>query len=110
MTSIVISLISLALSLIVAYLTYRNRKRDVPFDLIPKAYERYYRIYATGLGGAGRFWISLTTVTASACQGLASPVFPVGDLWRVLAEHPQKPFSNTGALLGRAHRGGASFM
>jgi hypothetical protein len=39
--------------------------------------------------------LSLATVTASACQGLASPAshhfatFPVGDFWWVLAEdHP----------------------
>lgn len=42
MISVSLSVLSLTLSLLVAYVTYRNRKRDVPFDVVPKAYERYY--------------------------------------------------------------------
>ena len=40
--SLAISLMALALSALTFYLGYRNRKRDVPFDVIPKSYERYY--------------------------------------------------------------------
>jgi len=40
--SLFISAMALTLSVVTIYLGYRNRRRDVPFDVIPKSYERYY--------------------------------------------------------------------